>query len=187
MKFIFWILAIVALILLFPIPLKINLIYDKGIFTLKLFNKTIIPSKTPNKTSSKKEKKKKTIETPSGEKIKKFKIKDIKHIIDFLSHTKLKFFIWTNTDIEYSLDDAAISALSYGLLHQLSALIHGILKVFFRVKKYNYNINMKYNENFFKVENSSIILLNLATIIYMVIKISYDYIERREPSSKLKY
>ncbi len=46
MKCFLWILAIVTLVLLFPIPIKITLIYANEIFTLKIYNKVIIPSKT---------------------------------------------------------------------------------------------------------------------------------------------
>lgn len=187
MKFLFYILAIVALILLFPIPIKINLIFEKGIFTLKIFNKTVIPTSPSTRKKDKLEKNEKFIKTPSGEKISKLKFEDIKHLLSFLNNTKLKFFLWTNTTVNYSIDDAALNAICYGLLQQVSALLHGFLNLFFNVKKYKASIFMKYNENFFKLENSSIILLNVATIIYMIIRIYYDYIERRDTSSKYEY
>lgn len=177
MSYLVWIISIVAIIILFPIPLKITLVYEAGIITLKLYNHTVIPR--PKKSPSKKK-----ITTPSGEKISKFKLRDIKDILRVIINSPLRFFIWTDTIISYSIDDAAISALCYGLLSQLAVAVHKITNAFFRTKKFNFKIKMEYNRNYFKINNSSIILINLATIIYIVLKIYYRYIERRDPSSR---
>lgn len=187
MNFIFWTLTIAALILLLPIPIKLTLIFDEGIIILKVYNKTVVPSARKNKKKKqpKKKNKKKYIKTPAGERIKKFKIRDMKDLIRFLANTKLKFFLWTDINISYSIEDAAINAIAYGLLSQASAYYHILLKKFFYLKKYKCNVMMTYNENFFKVKSNSIILINLATIIYIMAKIFYTYILRRYKTSKV--
>ena len=183
MKFFLWILAIIILVLLFPIPIKITLIYADEIFTLKIYNKVIIPSKSKKTKAKKKNKPKVYIETPGEEETSKLKIKDIKEIIDFFINTKLKFNIRTNVDIEYAIEDAAINAIAYGFLHQITAFISTILNLFFKVKNFVPNINIKYNENFFKFKSTSIIFINIAKIICIVIAIFYHYKRGRKNSS----
>lgn len=186
MKFIIWSALIFALILLFPIPLKITLNYSKGIFTLKLFNKTIIPSKGKKDkkiVKSKKEKPDKPTKIPSGDKKQKFKIQDGIDIIRFLKDTKVKFTLRTTLHIEYALEDAATSAILYGLLHQATSALYSSLKCFLKVKKFNPSIEMKYNENFFNITSTSIIIVNLAKIIYIIVFIYYQYLNKKDPST----
>jgi len=58
-----------------------------------------------------------------------------------------------------------------------------ILNLFFKVKNFTPTINIKYNKNFFKFESTSIIFINIAKIIYMVIVIFYHLIKVRKTSS----
>lgn len=182
-KYIIWIVVIFALILLFPIPLKITLIYNKGIFTLKLFNKTIIPSKVKKAEMKKAEKPKDYIETPNGEKISKFKMQDGIDIIKFLKDTKVKFTLRTKLHIEYSIEDAAISAVVYGLLFQSISALDSLLKCFLKVKSFKPSIEMRYNENYLNVTSTSIIIVNLAKIIYVIAFVYYKYLKKRDPST----
>ncbi len=183
MKYFLWILAIVTLVLLFPIPIKITLIYANEIFTLKIYNKVIIPSKT-KKTKAKNEKKwSDYVKTPNEEKISKLKLKDLKGIIELFINSKFKFTIRTKFRMDYSIEDAAINAIAYGFLYQITAFISTILNLFFKVKDFTPTINIKYNENFFKFESTSIIFINIAKIIYMVIVIFYHLIKVRKTSS----
>lgn len=183
MKYLLWILAIIILVLLFPIPIKITLIYANEIFTLKIYNKVIIPSEGKKSKAKKKNKPRDYVETPSGEEISKFKLKDIKDIIDFFINTKFKFSIRTKINIDYSIEDAAINAIVYGILHQITAFISTILNLFFKVKNFVPNINIKYNENFLKFEGTSILFINIAKIIYMIVAIFHRYKRGRKSSS----
>lgn len=183
MKYFLWILAIVTLVLLFPIPIKITLIYANEIFTLKIYNKVIIPSKT-KKTKAKNEKKwSDYVKTPNEEKISKLKLKDLKGIIELFINSKFKFTLRTKFRVDYSIEDAAINAITYGFLYQITAFISTILNLFFKVKNFTPTINIKYNENFFKFESTSIIFINIAKIIYMFIVIFYHLIKVRKTSS----
>lgn len=183
MKYVLWGSVIFALILLFPIPLKITLIYDKGIFTLKIFKKTIIPSKGKKSNKQKKDDPKDYIEIPSSEEISKFKLQDGKDIVKFLVDTKVKFSLRTKINIEYSIEDAALNAIAYGLLHQVTTSIYSLLKCFLKVKSFKPNIEMNYNENYFKFSSTSIVIVNIAKIIYIIGFIYYQYLRKRDPST----
>lgn len=183
MKYFLWILAIVTLVLLFPIPIKITLIYANEIFTLKIYNKVIIPSKTKKTKAKNKNKRSDYVKTDNEEKISKLKFKDLKGIIELFINSKFKFTIRTKFRMDYSIEDAAINAITYGFLYQITAFISTILNLFFKVKNFTPTINIKYNENFFKFESTSIIFINIAKIIYMVIVIFYHFIKVRKTSS----
>ncbi|WP_197072345.1 DUF2953 domain-containing protein [Clostridium culturomicium] len=183
MKYIIWISVILALILLFPIPLKITLNYNKGIFTLKLFNKTLIPSKSKKAKKKKEEKPNDYVETPSGEKISKFKIQDGIDIIKFLKDTKVKFTLRTKLQIEYSIEDASVNALVYGLLFQATSALYSLLKCFLKVKSFKPSIEMKYNENYFNITITSIIIVNIAKIIYVIVFVYYQYLKKKDSST----
>lgn len=183
MKYFLWILAIVTLVLLFPIPIKITLIYANEIFTLKIYNKVIIPSKTKKTKAKNKNKRSDYVKTHNEEKISKLKFKDLKGIIELFVNSKFKFTIRTKFRVDYSIEDAAINAITYGFLYQITAFISTILNLFFKVKNFTPTINIKYNENLFKFESTSIIFINIAKIIYMVIVIFYHFIKVRKTSS----
>lgn len=183
MKFIFWCVVIFVLILFCPIPLKITLQYMDGIFILKLFNKTLIPSKKKKIKNKKAKATKDFAEIPKEKKASKFKISDGIDIVNFLRNTKVKFTLRTKYELEYSIEDAAINALVYGLLHQLNAILYTLLKSFFKVKRFDPLIKTKYNDNYFNIKISSIIMLNLAKIIYIILFIYYQYMKKREPST----
>ncbi len=183
MKYFLWILAIVTLVLLFPIPIKITLIYANEIFTFKIYNKVIIPSKTKKTKAKNKYKRSDYVKTHNEEKISKLKIKDLKGIIELFINSKFKFTLRTKFTMDYSIEDAAINAITYGFLYQITAFISTILNLFFKVKNFTPTINIKYNENFFKFESTSIIFINIAKIIYMVIVIFYHFIKVRKTSS----
>lgn len=183
MKYFLWIITIVAMVLLFPIPIKITLIYSEEIFTLKLYNKIIIPSKNKKKVVKKNVSLKDNLEEEKKEKPSKFKLRDIKNITDFLVTNKFKFSLRTKLDVDYSIEDAAVNAIVYGLFYQGLAVISTIFNLFFKVKNLDSCINTKYNENYFKFKSTSIIFINIAKVIYMFVSIFYRLNKGRKKSS----
>jgi len=157
--------------------------YSNEIFTLKIYNKVIIPSKTKKTKAKNKNKRSDYVKTDNEEKISKLKLKDLKGIIELFINSKFKFTIRTKFRMDYSIEDAAINAITYGFLYQITAFISTILNLFFKVKNFTPTINIKYNENFFKFESTSIIFINIAKIIYMFIVIFYHLIKVRKTSS----
>ncbi|MEG0306357.1 MAG: hypothetical protein RR636_00355 [Clostridium sp.] len=180
MKYFLYAIAIVALILLFPIPIKITLTYLKGIFTVKLYNKTIVPSEGKKSKKENKSNMKKRVENLNYEDIRKFKINDIVNVFNFIINSKFKGSIRTNIHVDYSIEDAAINAITYGLINQFSGYVAVILNLFFNVDGFNSSINMKYDEHFFELKSSSIISINIATIIYIVISSFYIFKKGRK-------
>ncbi|MEG2657180.1 MAG: hypothetical protein RR891_09665 [Clostridium sp.] len=183
MKYFLYAIAIVALILLFPIPIKITLTYLKGIFTVKLYNKTIVPSEGKKSKKENKSNMKKRVENLNYEDIQKFKINDIVNVFNFIINSKFKGSIRTNIHVDYSIEDAAINAITYGLINQFSGYVAVILNLFFNVDGFNSSINMKYDEHFFELKSSSIISINIATIIYIVISSFYIFKKGRKQQS----
>ncbi len=183
MKYFLWIISIVAMVLLFPIPIKITLIYSEEIFTLKLYNKIIIPSNDKKKAAKKKATPKDNLEKEDSNKTSKFKLRDIKNITDALTNNKFKFSLRTKLNVDYATPDAAVNAVAYGLLYQALAIISAIFHLFFKVKSIDPCINTKYNENYFKFKSTSIIFINIAKVIYIFISIFYRLNKGRKKSS----
>lgn len=183
MKFILWGSVIFAMILLFPIPLKITLIYDKGIFTLKIFNKTIIPSKDKKSKNKLEVDQEETYKTYANKERSKIKLQDGLDILKFLMDSKVKFTLRSKINIEYSLEDAALNAVTYGLIHQIMTWLYSLLKCFLKVKSFKPDITMKYNENYFKFSSTSIFIVNIAKIIYIIGFIYYQYYKKRDTTT----
>ncbi len=176
----FLILAIVALILLFPIPIKIKLTYRNNIFILKLYNKTVLPKTKKSKDKVRNKDYKSKVESEE----KKFKLIHGKIILSTLVKNKLKFNLKFSIDIDYGFEDAAKAAISYGFLHGLLSILPSILNLPLNLKKYKYYINMNYNKNFINIEINSIVFINIAKLIYIMVKTIYNLISY-EKTSKL--
>lgn len=162
----FLILFAIFLILFIPIPIKIIIYYSSKDYYIKIYNLTIMSKKRPpkrNKPVVKKEQK-----FFSG----LFKNINYKTLIYNMYSLNLKFkpLIKLNLSFDYSLSDAARTAIFYGILCQIPPLIYNYLIRFFYINKYTLSINPKFDDNFLlKFESSSIIFLSFANIIYMTI------------------
>lgn len=179
----FLILAIVALILLFPIPIKIKLAYRNNIFILKLYDKTILPKSKKTKANAKDKLDKDSLEIETEEIEKNFKLAHGKIILSTLVKNKLKFNLKFNITINYGVEDAAYAAISYGFLHGLLSILPSILNLPLNLKKYEYYINMNYNKNFITIEINSIVFINIAKLIYIVVKTIYKLISYEKISN----
>ncbi|MDU1339367.1 DUF2953 domain-containing protein [Clostridium butyricum] len=94
---------------------------------------------------------------------------NIMEIINKFINLKFKPILNFNSKLEYSLNDAAKTALSYGILSTLPSLIYFFIKILFKPKKYNFDILPKFdNAILLKFEIKSIIFISFANIIYMM-------------------
>lgn len=168
----FYIFLVILLILFIPIPIKINIYYSTVDYYVKLYNFTII--------SKAKLRRKKDTSRKVEHKIKKKRkfTSKLKKEIDFKaalsdlakSNQKFKPPLKIKLSLEYSLNDAARTAIFYGLLFQVPPLVYILLKVPFNIRKFNYKIIPIFEDKFLlKIETSSIIFLSFANIIYMII------------------
>lgn len=168
------IILIILVILFIPIPLKISTYYFAEDYYIK-FYRFIILSKEKNKLKKKKEKelykddlkKKKTTKF----KLDNFRVKDIRPLILKLYNRSFKPWLKFKCNIDYSLNDAAQTALLYGsICQQLPDLVHLIINIPFKSDKFTFDINPIFEDKFLlKIEISSIIFISLAHIIYVLI------------------
>ncbi|MFA9397735.1 MAG: DUF2953 domain-containing protein [Clostridiaceae bacterium] len=138
------------IIIFIPIPIKISINYNKN---LNIYIYKIKIKKKP--------KKKKHISTKSN-----FTFREILDILSILNKSKFKPILFFNLDFEYGFSDAAITAISYGVFTTLLGLIHNKSSDFFKLKKFNGNININYENQIVKLSITSIIFINIANIIY---------------------
>lgn len=176
-------LALFIMFMFFPIPFKFYIYYYNNDYYIKLYNFILLNN---NILKKKKEQKEQTINNPpikQKKKIKPFKsleiitFSDIKIIINKFITLKFKPFLNLSSKLEYSLNDAAKTALSYGILSELPSITYFIIKVLFKPKKYNFKISPKFNDTILlKFEIKSIIFISFANIIYMTFVLLKYYI-----------
>lgn len=168
----FFIFLVILLILFIPIPIKINIYYSTLDYYVKLYKFTII---SKDKLRRKKEIARKNELTAQKERKFILKLKkeiNIKSLISNFakSNPKFKPLLRIKFFLEYSLSDAARTAIFYGVSHQAPTLIYILLKAPFNIRKFNYKIIPIFEDEFLlKIETSSIIFLSFANIIYMLI------------------
>ena len=180
----FFIFFVILLMFFIPIPIKFNIHYSTINYYLKLYGLTIISKKK----SEYKEKHYHKVK-PSLKKEHNFfgrlynninfKSIDLKSLISNLYNSKFKPLLKTKVSLDYSLNDAAKTAIFYGVLSQVPPLIYILINVPFKIYKFNFKINPIFEDKFLlKFETSSIIFLSFANIIYMII-ILFKFIKKQ--------
>ena len=144
-----------------PIPIKIKFIYEDNVpklfiykfnMNLKSFSKGI-----KSKATSKNTKKKGSI-----------KFQNIKMIIKKINSSNFKPRLKLKVKIEFGFSDAAITALSYGLINILWPIIYELFNVVFKIKNFQYDFNPDFNNAKVKLQANSIIFISLVNVMYMV-------------------
>ena len=85
-----------------------------------------------------------------------------------LTANKLKPKIIINASLVYGIDDAAFTAILYGLLCNIPNLLYLILNIIFKVKKLSLDIEPKFNKTLLTFGITSIFYFNIANIIYIL-------------------
>ncbi|MCM8711066.1 DUF2953 domain-containing protein [Clostridium sp. SYSU_GA19001] len=154
---------LIVLILL-PIPIKLKLESTNEDFSFYIYNfKIILKSNIKKKKISiSNEKKKKKIN---------LKFNDFKIIVHNIDCLKFKPTLRMHINLNFSLDDAAATAVISGFLYSLSPILYRCLSIVFKPKFYSFNVNPDYNDKMLKTQITSIIFINLAKIIYMFIAV----------------
>lgn len=185
MKLIF-IIFIISLILFVPIPIKIIIYYSSDDYYIKIYKLTIISKKRPPKRDKPIVKKEHSFFTNV---IKKFKYNTILSDI-YTINLKYKPLLKFNFSLDFSLNDAAKTSITYGLLGLFPSLVYFLLKFLFHIKNFNLKINPIFEDKFLlKIESSSIIFLSFANIIYIIIIFLRTLSKRRRwtPNTYKKY
>lgn len=177
--FLFFILFLLLLLIFCPIKIKIKVIgseediniyfYKFKVFSLRRFIKykhkkqcKEYCEKSPSQKSSKKplDEKKRLLKTDYGINVTRL----IKALIGNRFKPSLKF----SFNLTYSTEDAALTALTYGFIHQILSLLFLIFDSFFNLKKFFKNIKPEFNDtNSLSFEIEGIITTNFAQIIYI--------------------
>ncbi len=166
MRLFFIILAIIIILLFMPIPIKVIIYYSPADYYIKIYKLTIMSKKKPPKRDK-----------PVVKKERKFFLNaykniDYKSLLSNMYNLNIRFkpLLKLNFSFYYSLNDAAKTAIFYGILCQIPPLIYIFLKFIFKINKFNLSINPIFEDKFLlKIEASSIIFLSFANIIYMTI------------------
>jgi len=180
----FFIFLVILLIFFIPIPIKFNIYCSTIDYYVKLYGLTII-SKKRSKYKGKHSPKIK----PSIKKEHKLfssfynniglKPMDFKSLISTLYNLKFKPLLKIKSSLDYSLNDAARTAIFYGVLYQTPPLIYSLINIPFKTFKFNFKINPIFEDKFLlKIETSSIIFISFANIIYIII-ILFKFIKKQ--------
>lgn len=165
MKIIFLFL-ILLIILFFPFPILFEVGYNKE-FKIYLYKKFKIALKnSPEK------------EIRTRKKSNKAKIKlNFKSILDSLQTNRFKPILNLSISMQYSLADAAVTAISYGAIYGILESGYLELITIFNIKKKNYNISPMFNdETSISFSLKGILYLSIANIMYILFL--YFYKER---------
>ncbi|MCE5220997.1 MAG: DUF2953 domain-containing protein [Clostridium sp.] len=170
----FFIFLMILLIFFIPIPIKFNIYYSTINYYLKLYGLTIISKK---KSSHKIKDHKIDFSIKKEHKFfssfyKNIDLKsiDFKSLISTLFNLKFKPLLKVKSSLDYSLNDAARTAIFYGILYQTPLLIYFFMNIPFKTYKFSFKINPIFEDKFLlKIETSSIIFISFANIIYIII------------------
>ncbi|WP_061994806.1 DUF2953 domain-containing protein [Clostridium sp. ATCC 25772] len=170
MNYFLFILTIILAILFCPIPLKLKLKYINKKLEIFIYKKNLNLDKKTKSNKINIEKK----EEPSKEggikrKFSKDKLSsiDIKSLLNDLIYNKFKVKMKIKSKVDYSLSDAAHTAIVYGYAHQGFVLLQLILKLFFKVNDFKYDLDFEFNKSYINVETECIFFISLAKIIYV--------------------
>lgn len=149
--------SIIILLLIIPIPIKFKLSYVDKNLNVYVYNINVL--KKINSLKKKSSNKNKNKKKPS--------LENFKFIISSLDQNKFKPTLRLKLNSEYGLDDAACTAVFYGLISTFYPFLLRILDCFFKIKKQSIYIVPNFNKFIFKLEVNSIIFVNLAKVIYI--------------------
>ncbi|MDD6794064.1 MAG: DUF2953 domain-containing protein [Clostridiaceae bacterium] len=169
---------LILLILFFiPLPIKITFLISNNDLVLKIYNFNIL-DKLKNKKNHKTPVVNERNDTekahqPHLKKEKRFKnlsIHSILQVVNIVNDNKFKPSLKFKGSFEYSLNDAAKTAIFYGLLSTYSPLVLWILEIIFKIREFNLPIKPVFNDKISgRLEINSIITISLAQITYMSI------------------
>jgi hypothetical protein len=145
-------------IILFPIPLKITLKYSNKVLGIYIYNKKLIIRRPAKKALR---------SNRIMDFIKSMELRDLRLIIYKIRKLKLKPILILNTKLEYGLNDAALVAILYGMIHSVYSFMYLLLQNIVKVKGIDLKVIPHFEENDLSMEILSIIYMNLAKIIYM--------------------
>lgn len=161
----------ILVILFIPLKVRITLSFDKcSGLQIFIYNYNIKNSKIYKKLTSKEKKAKKAKEPK-----KNININTLWLLLKKLDNNSYKPKLYLNSNIDFQVEDAAYTAMIYGISNALIPFIERFINVFFSISSFKIHVNPLFNnENSVSFNIKSIIKVNLAKLIYMAI-IIYKY------------
>ncbi|MBU5590732.1 DUF2953 domain-containing protein [Clostridium sp. MSJ-4] len=156
--FLLILLLLFIILIFFPFPIKLNLKYKENKLSLSLYKKNIEFNKGKAKSFIKKTKSKKN----------KHK-KVFMLILNKYKCSKLKHKISIDVNMGYGLDDAAVTAVAYGVLNSFFYTLYVLLQDIFNIKDYNIDLEPYFNKNSVDIKICCIIYTNLVQIINVLL------------------
>ncbi|SFU45214.1 Protein of unknown function [Clostridium sp. DSM 8431] len=170
MKVFLEILFFIFVILILPIPFKLKISLSKERIIIKLYRFTILNKAfdfnelIAKKKSSRKNKEKKQSYFQS------LTLKNNLKLIYSLERNILKPHISIDGFFKYSLEDSALTAISFGVLQSFAPSIIYIFNILFKIKKINIPITPIFEDNFtLKSEINCIFTISIAKTMLIVI------------------
>lgn len=156
-------LALTIFIIFVPLPLQLNFIYEDNKLGVYVYNVKVYPT---NKT-------KRAVEEPKKKTLypKLMYLKILRQIYFKSNRTLFKSTLKLQSKIYYGLDDACATSLLFGILQSSLQCFYHMFSKIFRVKDFDINIIPVYNKQVFQLKIKSIIFINLAKIIYIILLI----------------
>lgn len=163
---------ILLLILLIPIPIKFKIKYSKKELKFILYNIDITNKMKyiKNKTKLDIEYKEDQIPILSN---------TLKTSLNSLKTIKFKPSLKIKVNVDYGLDDAAQTAVAFGLLSTFISILLKASSFFINIKDQKVNIKPEFNKLILILEIDSIIFVNLAKVIY-ISAIIYNNLRNKE-------
>ena len=93
----------------------------------------------------------------------------VKTLLQKLLRIKYKINLKLFLTLDFGLEDSALTAILYGYSNIIASTTYIILTKFFRIKKFNLDINPKFNKNTLVADFKCIINVNIVNIITMLI------------------
>lgn len=179
-------LLIILLIFFLPIPFKFIIHYSKENYYIRLYKFTLLKKEIKKKVIENEERREDNKEPtkPKKEKrLKKFfkRSYNPRKIIKALDKNRFKPTMRIDGRFDYSLNDAALTAISYGVISSLMPSLLRLIKIIFKTKKIKLPISPQFKDEFIvNFDIKSIIFLSLAQIIYMLFLILKGSVAHKE-------
>ncbi|KYH35716.1 hypothetical protein CLTEP_01090 [Clostridium tepidiprofundi DSM 19306] len=165
---------IIFTVLLFPIKIKLSLKYINNKLKIYFNSKEISIEKLTKKKAKKRQ-------------IKKFSLNDYFFILNRLQNNKFKPKLILKIYGDFGLNDAALTALTYGYLGCLNPILYNLLNYILNVKSIEIKLKPKFSERIFNVTIKCIIIINLANIIYVTLLLLRTYLHIKKNHKSINY
>ena len=156
---------LIFLFLIIPIPIKISISYKKEKYYIKIYKFNILKKQSLNKEIIRKKEKL----YKKFDKNRKFEKGYLIEILKALNKNHFKPKLKLKGDFQYSLNDAAKTAIFYGILQSIGPYILEGFKVFFKIKSFKLFIKPIFKDKFIGIfDITCIIFLSFGKTIIII-------------------